>query len=112
MSSNATNVSILEPWNPEVVRAHEISILVIVGVFGTLSTVLLGISLKNGWEELNGVRKRSFKVYPRTYFSERLRPCKMEKLFHQPDIYRIVFITNFLSFLSLLVGLQVLPSRR
>ncbi|CAG5097876.1 Oidioi.mRNA.OKI2018_I69.XSR.g15270.t1.cds [Oikopleura dioica] len=54
MSSNATNVSILEPWNPEVVRAHEISILVIVGVFGTLSTVLLGISLKNGWEELNG----------------------------------------------------------
>ena len=52
----ATNASIGEPWSPEVVKAHEISILVIVGVFGTLSTILTGVSLKNGWEVLNGVR--------------------------------------------------------
>jgi len=51
---SATNASIGEPWSPEVVKAHEISILVIVGVFGTLSTVLTGVSLKNGWEVLNG----------------------------------------------------------
>lgn len=57
---SATNASIGEPWSPEVVKAHEISILVIVGVFGTFSTVLTGVSLKNGWEVLNGVRHLNF----------------------------------------------------
>jgi len=68
---SATNASIGEPWSPEVVKAHEISILVIVGVFGILSTVLTGISLKNGWQVLNGVRE--FNLFKLTqYFLERL----------------------------------------